>query len=227
MLKKIKSLFITEIEEPIGEEQPVEKVEKVDMEKGEKPEKEQRKEQKKEESEFTGRGEPNPDFIGILINAMQDAREEDFDYLHFKNNLKSLNHLDFDAPTQFKTAYAIAKNQGVDRDSLVKSASSFIEVLNREEDKFNQSLESQKQNRIELRKENIRKLRDQIFEKQTEIEKLEEEIRQLEGDIGEEKNELQENRERIERTSADFSASLEFLKKKITADIESLKKYLD
>ena len=172
-------------------------------------------------------GQPSADFVGILINAMQDARREDFDYLHFKQNLKSLDHLDFDLKTRFQTAFAIARNQGVDRNILIESAGFFLAVLENEEKKFLETLDKQKENRVQTKKDAIRSIRDEIFQKQTEIEQLQEEIRKLESKIEGEKAELMSNRARIEKTTSDFNSSIVFLKKKIETDIENLKKYLD
>lgn len=223
MLNKLKSLFVTEV---VEREEEL-KLGKMQEEKSVSGEEERREEPATAGVEPPVSGQPSAEFMGILMNALQDSRNQDFDYLHFKENLKSLDDLNFDEKTRFQTAFAIARNQGVDRELLIQSATFFLSVLAKEEEKFKQTLEQQKDRRILSKKDDIRKLREEIFRKQTEIEQLQEEIRKLESKIDGEKAELMSNRARIEKTSADFGGTLAFLRKKIEADINHLKKYLD
>lgn len=226
IINHLKSLFVVEVEERPS---PKEKSEREKSEVGPKGEKKMDKEQEKKYSKINdpADGQPSAKFIGILINAMQDAREDEIDYLHFKENLKSLKHLDFDEKTKFQTAFAIAKNQGIDKEKLEHSCNYFLKILESEDSKFQASLENQKSGRIGSRKEKIKSLRDQIFQKQSEIEQLKEDIRQLEGDINKVKDTLMEQRERIEKTASDFQSSLHFLRNKIVRDLENINKFLD
>lgn len=224
MLNKLKSLFVTEV---VEKESNLPKRDDMKENKSEPEVQDSIDAAPREEVDVPVGGQPSAEFMGILMNALQDARSEDFDYLHFKENLKSLDDLNFDQKTRFQTAFAIARNQGVNRELLIQSASFFLSVLSREEEKFKQTLEHQKNRRVMSKKDDIRKLREEIFKKQTEIEQLQEEIRKLESKIDGEKAELMNNRARIEKTSGDFSGTLAFLRKKIETDINNLKKYLD
>jgi len=223
--KKVKSLFFTEIKVDKSE---VEKTLNINMEEDRKQTGQELKneEERKDEQSKRVSGKPNNDFLAILITAMQEASREEATYLEFKQNLKSLRHLDFDDKTRYETAFAIASNQGVDKQKLLESASFFQRVLEKEGKKFESTLETQRTNRIAAKKLKIKNIRDQIFEKQNEIEKIKEEIRKLEEQIGNEKETMNENRNRIEQTATDFFNSLEFLKAKIIKDIDNFNKYL-
>ena len=224
---KIKSLFIQEVEEN-EHQSSIEEKEDKHMEKDQEHT-ERDKDKQEEKSEGRQKavgGRPNNDFLAILITAMQEASRDDATYLEFKQNIKSLRHLDFDDKTRYETAFAIASNQGVDKQKLLDSAAFYKKVLDKEGEKFESTLENQRQTRVDARKLEIKKIRDQIFEKQNEIEKIKEEIRQLEEQISAEKEGMNENRTRIEKTASDFFSSLEFLKSKIVKDIDNFKKYL-
>ncbi len=224
---KIKSLFIQEVEEN-EHQSSIEEKEDKHMEKDQEH---TERDKDKQEGKSEGRqkavvGRPNNDFLAILITAMQEASRDDATYLEFKQNIKSLRHLDFDDKTRYETAFAIASNQGVDKQKLLDSAAFYKKVLDKEGEKFESTLENQRQTRVDARKLEIKKIRDQIFEKQNEIEKIKEEIRQLEEQISAEKEGMNENRTRIEKTASDFFSSLEFLKAKIVKDIDNFNKYL-
>ena len=224
---KIKSLFIQEA----GEDDIQSSIEEKEAKHMEKDQEHTERDDYKQEEKSEGRqkavgGRPNNDFLAILITAMQEASRNDATYLEFKQNIKSLRHLDFDDKTRYETAFAIASNQGVDKQKLLDSAAFYKKVLDKEGEKFEATLENQRQNRVDARKLEIKKIRDQIFEKQNEIEKIKEEIRQLEEQISAEKEGMNENRTRIEKTASDFFSSLEFLKSKIVKDIDNFKKYL-
>lgn len=223
--KKFKSLFIQEVNGDYPEEELIpDKLMKKD--KGEAEEEFQKEEVKKEEIPDVVGGKPSNDFLAILITAMQEASREDATYLEFKQNIKSLRHLDFDDKTRYETAFAIASNQGVDKQKLLESATFYKNVLDKEGKKFELTLENQRRNRIDGRKLEIKKIRDLIFEKQNEIEKIKEEIRKLEEKISSEKEVMNNSRTRIEQTAGDFFSSLEFLKAKIVRDIDNFNKYL-
>ncbi len=221
LIDRIKSLFLVEVPKsdtsapsdmsPPESQKPPERTVETD---------------KEEEGELNP-GKPSSEFLSILINAMKAAAEKESVYLDFKQNIKSLNHLDFDQKTKYETAFAIASNRGVDKEALMKSARYFLTVLDEEQNKFDRTLGSQRQLRINNKKEEIKKLRDEIFAKQSEIEKIQEEIRQLEQKISTEKQELNDQREKIEKTAADFKGSLRFLKSKIKKDLENFNDYLD
>ncbi len=224
---KIKSLFIQEVEEN-EHQSSIEEKEDKHMEKDQEHT-ERDKDKQEEKSEGRQKavgGRPNNDFLAILITAMQEASRDDATYLEFKQNIKSLRHLDFDDKTRYETAFAIASNQGVDKQKLLDSAAFYKKVLEREGKKFETTLENQRQTRVDARKLEIKNIRDQIFEKQNEIEKIKEEIRQLEEQISAEKEGMNDNRTRIEKTASDFFSSLEFLKAKIVKDIDNFNKYL-
>nr|MBS0036863.1 hypothetical protein [Saprospiraceae bacterium] len=223
LLDKIKSLFVVEMEDESIDNKSSQT---EDNEKDTPREDEESGRELKEEAVNNPAGKPSNDFLAILINAMQSAAKEEGIYLDFKQNLKSLNHLDFDLKTKYETAYAIAKNQGIDKEDLMRSAQFFLAVLDRENEKFEETLNLQRNRRIIDKKEEIKTLRDQIFSKQNEIEKIQDEIRQLESTIQSEKDELNDNRKKIEKTVADFESSLNLLKSKIQKDLEHFNNYL-
>ena len=223
-LDKIKSLLVKKVEKHDSESE-INLDKEMGKEKNQRGEENRAQESKSVDQSKVSSGKPNNDFLAILINAMQEASKEEATYLEFKQNIKSLKHLDFDDKTRYETAFAIASNQGVDKEKLLQSAAFFQRVLDNEGNKFNETLEAQRSNRVEAKKFEIKEIRDQIFDKQNEIEKIKEEIRKLEEKISAEKNVLIESKNRIEQTASDFISSLNFLKAKIVKDIENFNKY--
>jgi len=157
---------------------------------------------------------------------MEANNIDGFDYLEFKQSLKSLEKMPMDEQTRFKSAYAMAQTMGATPDHLVKTANHYIRVLLQEEEKFGQALANQKTKQIGDKENQIKQLDNVIKEKKKTIEQLKKDIEEHTKGMEAMKNEISDAAVKVESTKNDFHASFASLVGQIKKDIESMKSYL-
>ncbi len=218
MLKKIKSLFIIEDEKapkPQGEpsggevEQPAPRQAfQFDVASG------------------GGDGVVQDKFLEVLFNALESHDQDGFDYLEFKDFLKSLAQLQMDEPTRFKSAYATAQTMGTTKEKILTSAKAYLDVLAKEEKKFQDALAGQKEKNLTGKQEEIKALEKTIQQKQADIEKLTAGIESDRQQIRTLETEINEASDKIMQTAKDFDATYKALVEQIQSDVENIEHHL-
>lgn len=216
-IKNLKSLFVVE------EEDTNKKI----------PSKTKPKEQPKTKIQKTSfiptaamNGKTDEKFMNILLQALEKANQPGYDYLEFMNAIKSLAKMNMDEATRFKSAYTLAQTMGVTPDQLEKSAAYYIEVLKKEEAKFQNALVHQQQNNIGARTEAIKTNQKAIEEKQKHIINLQKEIENHQKQIKKLQSEVETAKSKVSTTNANFIASYQFLVNKIKGDIAKMRQHL-
>ena len=97
----------------------------------------------------------NESFDEILYQAMEKANQSGFDYLEFKQSLKSLQNMGMTDEVKYKSAFAMAQTMGVQKQPLLDSAAHYIQVLGIEESDFSKALQKQINEQIDLKKTQI------------------------------------------------------------------------
>ncbi len=216
MLKKLKSLFIVEVEDKKSKKPP------------------QKKEKEKpvpnppsvQESVSGKPGQVTDKFLDVLFDAMEKNNLDGFDYLEFKQSLLSLKKVNMDEPTRFRSAYAMAQTMGASVQHLIKTAQHYIDVLAKEEKKFESALANQKANRIGSKQKEITQLEQLMKDKQTRIKQLQKEMTEHEKQIDTLKRVIGDAASKIETTKNNFIASYNTLVGQIYKDIENMKQFL-
>lgn len=171
-------------------------------------------------------GKISSKFTDVLLKAMEANNLDGFDYLEFKQSLKSLEKMPMDEQTRFKSAFAMAQTMGATPDHLVKTANHYIRVLLQEQEKFGQALANQKTRQIGDKENQIKQLENIIKEKTTRIEQLKADIQKHSKDMEAMKAEISNATVKVESTKNDFHASFNHLVGQIKKDIESMKNFL-
>jgi hypothetical protein len=171
-------------------------------------------------------GKISSKFTEVLFKAMHDNDLDGFDYLEFKQSLKSLEKMPMDEQTRFKSAFAMAQTMGATPDHLVKTANHYIRVLLQEEEKFGLALANQRTRQIGDKENQIKQLESVIKEKTDQIAKLKADIEKHTKDVKAMKGEISNAAVKVENTKNDFRASFNNLVNQINKDIESMKNYL-
>lgn len=221
MFDKLKSLFVVEDEEvsktnpsgkaKSGEPASAAKDEKIDV---------------PISSITPSSGKVQSKFLDVLLKSMEANDLDGFDYLEFKQSLKSLEKMPMDVPTRFKSAFAMAQTMGATPDHLIKTADHYIKVLLNEEEKFGQALVNQRSRQIGNKENQIKQFENLIKEKTSKIKQLKAEIEKHNTDMGKMKNDIAKATVKVESTKNDFHASFNHLVSQIKKDIESMKNYL-
>jgi len=218
MLKKIKSLFVVEEAEatmPPQNNTAITKDEKPDPVPVKAP-----------PTNIKVDGSSDQQLTTKLMEAIENNNLEGFDYLEFKNTLTSIIHVITDESTRYRTAFEMAKTMGASKDTLLESINHYVEILKKEESKFKDALENQKQKQITSREEELKRLQDSVQEKETQIQELTAEITHTRKKMDEKRAELQEAVDKIENTNAQFNASIRLVNDQLVNDRQNLTKYI-
>lgn len=173
-----------------------------------------------------GKGQATSKFIEIMFGAMEKHNLDGFDYIEYKESLKSLEKMPMDEQTRFQSAFAMAKTMGATPQKLIDAASHYLKVLEHEEKKFEQALENQRTRQIGGREKQIKDLEVGIQQKAKHIKKLTKEIEQSQKQLEGIKSEISGAVSKVETTKNNFIASYQVVVTQIKGDIEKMKKYL-
>jgi chromosome segregation ATPase len=171
-------------------------------------------------------GKVNDQFTEVLFRAMEAQNLEGFDYLEYKQSLRSLRDMPMDEPTRYQSAMAMARTMGASGQSLMDSAQYYINVLREEERKFEAAAAKQKSQQVGAKEEQFQQLEEAVKTKEAEIQRLQNEITAHREEMKSLRQEIKEASEKVESTQNDFIASYNNLVNQIHADIEKMKQYL-
>jgi hypothetical protein len=219
MFKKLKSLFV--IEE--GATSPDTK---STSESREKPEKESSTPAFTVTPTHAGPGQVQDKFLDVLFNALSSANQEGFDYMEFKDFLKSLANVPMDDSTRYKSAFATAQTMGATKDKILASARHYVSILAAEQAKFQDALEGQKKRNLTGKQDEIKKLEQTIQQKEKDIEKLKADIEAHRTQIGTFEQEIGSASEKLSQTASDFDATYKALLSQIEGDVKNIESHL-
>ena len=222
MFKNLKALFIIEEEETLKGKTAKKSTPKPE----EKAPQQKAKTTKVEPPMTTEPGKVTQKFMDVLLKALEANNLDGFDYLEFKQSLASLKKMPMDEPTRYQSAFAMAQTMGATPDHLVKTAEHYINVLKKEEQKFEKALINQRNVQIKEKDAEIQQLDKTIQAKANEIKKLTQEIEGHQKKIKALQGERSKAAHKVETTKNNFIASFETLVGKIAADVDNMKKYL-
>ncbi len=171
-------------------------------------------------------GAINDKFMNVLIKAINDQDLPSFDYLEFKESLKSLSKMPMDEQTRFQSAFAVGKTMGATPKKLIDAAEFYIRVLGEEDSKFQQALVNRQSTQVDGGKKELAQLEKNIQARKKQIEDLN---KQIELDLKkreELKQQVQNASGKMTKTKNDFSVTYNHLVGQIRADIEKMKRYL-
>ncbi|HRO07776.1 MAG TPA: hypothetical protein PK047_02860 [Saprospiraceae bacterium] len=164
----------------------------------------------------------NEKHVQMLMTAIQQNNMEGFDYLEYKNSLKSISNVISDETMRYKSAFEMAKTMGLDKKKLLDSAAFYLNVLGGEQKKFLDAIENQKSKQIQGRVNTIEDLDNKIVEKKKTIEQLNKDLESINEQMSVLKKEINEEVTKIEVTNKQFMASYEYVTSQIKEDIEKI-----
>jgi len=164
--------------------------------------------------------------MNVLIKAINEQDMPSFDYLEFKESLKSLSAMPMDEQTRFQSAFAVGKTMGATPEKLISAANFYIKVLSEEDTKFKQALANRQSTQVDGGKNELAQLDKNIEARKKQIENLN---KQIEIDLKkreELKKKVQNATGKMAKTNNDFTVTYDHLVGQIKADIEKMQRYL-
>ena len=171
-------------------------------------------------------GKVDDKLLGVLAAAIRKANIDGFDYLEYKESIKSLEKMDMSESTRFQSAFAMAKTMGANPQRLIQSAEYYLGILDEEGIKFGGVIENQRRAKIGDKGERIKQMEELVQQKLHEIERIKKEIEQLNTEIETENNSMAVAQQKIEQTKMNFESSFQQVYSTIKNDIEKMKSYL-
>jgi vacuolar-type H+-ATPase subunit I/STV1 len=171
-------------------------------------------------------GKVQDKFLDVLFGALESNNQEGFDYMEFKDFLRSLANVPMDDSTRYKSAFATAQTMGATKEKILKSAQQYVSILANEQSKFQEALNGQKQRNLTGKQEEIRRLEENIKNKEAEIEKMKAEIQSHRTQIGTLEQEINGASEKLTQTANDFEATYQALLGQIQADVKNIESHL-
>ena len=164
-------------------------------------------------------GKPDQKFTDLLLKAIESNNFDGFDYLEYKNSLKSIEAVIPDEGMRFKSAFEMAKTMGLSKDKLIQSAEGYLNILVSEDKKFKDALENQKAKQIQGRSDQLASIEKSILDKQ----KMNKEIEASKNQLSSVRNEINDAVVRIDVTNQQFVASYNLVYNQIYQDIQKIK----
>lgn len=179
-----------------------------------------------EEIPSSSEGRISEKFLKVLLKALEENNREGFDYLEFKEFLRALDQMEMDEPTKYRSAFANAKTMGASLEGLEASSRYYLDVLKKEEVKFEAAVKHQRVRIVENRQNELSRLEQLVEQKEAQIRKLTAEIEQHKAQMTEEQKKISDARAKIERTKNNFLFTYNTLVKQIQSDIQNMNQYL-
>jgi hypothetical protein len=168
-------------------------------------------------------GKPDPKFTDLLLRSIESNNMEGFDYLEYKNSLKSIESVIPDEIMRYKSAFEMAKTMGLSKEKLIQSASHYLNILISEDKKFKDALANQKTKQIQGRADQLAAIEKSVVDKQQMIEKLNKEIDASKGQLEAVRKEINDAVVKIDVTNQQFVSSYNLVYEQIYNDIEKIK----
>lgn len=171
-------------------------------------------------------GKVNEDIQKSLLEALEKANLEGFDYFEYAKALDVLKTAIPAEQTRFQTAFATAAVMGVTKAKLLDTANHYLNALKTKESEFTKVVSEKIKNDVTGLEAQLPELQKSIQVKAEQIQKLTEEINAVQAKSTEITNQISENKIKIERVQNDFASTLKIIVDKIGSDIQKIQTYL-
>ena len=171
-------------------------------------------------------GQVNEKFLNVLLEAMEKNNLQGFDYMEFKQFLKSLDKVEMDEGTKYRSAFATGQTMGATKDNLLSSASRYLDILKQEEDRFEQAVKNQRSKLVDDKVKGISDLEKSITQKEQQIAQLTAEIEEVKKEIQKRKEDVALAQAKVQQTQSDFQHTYKLLMGQLQEDIDKIKSYL-
>ena len=165
-------------------------------------------------------------FIDALLRAIKDNALDKFDYIKFKKSVMSLQGMNLDEETAFKSAFATASTLGTTKENLLRTSKHYQNVLNKEKLQFAEAMKNQLEERVSKKLKDTEELKLRIKEYEQKITKMQREMQAYQKKIQNVDTEIEKSKAKIESTRENFMAAYEAFSKTIEEDILLINQYL-
>lgn len=169
---------------------------------------------------------PDEQFLSVLLSALEENNVEGYDYLEFRDALRSLRQMAMDEPTRFRSAFAVAQTMKATRDFLLRSGRVYLHVLDQEKASFLKALREREERDIAGRQLRVTQLEEDVRLKEQQIQALQQAIQEARREQAQTRAEVSQLQDRMTQTQERFTSAQTFLQEEIQADLSKIEQYL-
>lgn len=161
-----------------------------------------------------------------LVGALERENLPGFDYLEFKQALERLQAMNMEEEVAFKSAFATASTMGLTKDKLLKTASHYKKVLDKEQKSFESALQKQIKAKVDGKRKEVETLRKKLASYEAKIKELEQLKASATKTISEADQTIQAAQDSINEVHQRFEVTLQALHNQIDKDITDIERFL-
>lgn len=178
------------------------------------------------QKEVVGSGTIDKRLKERLLQAIDAANLEGFDYLEFRSSIQALASLPLDEATRYKSAFATAGTMGLTVDKLLQTAAFYRNIIEKEREKIKTEMDNRIKESLGSKQREKEMLEQQIQAKQQQIQVLNEQMKQHQQQIEQIQQYMNDVSNKVEETRRNFALTFDSLARPIDSDIEKIKLYL-
>ncbi len=171
-------------------------------------------------------GSVNDRFVKVLLEAMEAANQQGFDYLEFKKSLQNLKKMNFTDSVRFQTAFAAAQSMGVTPKQLQDSAQHYLDTLSAEQKKFSNALAGQRAQQISEKEGELKQIDADIGRQEAKIKELQSQIEQAKTAQAKLRKTIKGSVDKLAKTQADFEVTFKIITDGIEQDKAHMAEFL-
>lgn len=163
--------------------------------------------------------------LELILSHLEEHNLPGFDYLEFKHVLKMSESSQKGEADCYTAALTMTKSMGSTGEKLIQDAQHYIDILNTEQQKFDQQAMLDMGTSIAEREKRMNEAQKLIAEKEAAIEQLKKEIEQERQLIDATKDVISEIIIDTKKKKQDFSVAVSHIKQQIDNDISNIRIY--
>lgn len=161
-----------------------------------------------------------------LLDAIKDSYIAEFDYLKFMHSVQTLQNMEMDEETAFKSAFATARTMGFTKEAFVKTHRYYLKVLSNQRERFAEALKRQREEKISGKSDKFAEIRKRIADNEKKIKKLQEENKAYALKLEQSDSTIEKEKAKLKKVTKNFVKSYEFIETQLKTDLELFEKYI-
>ncbi len=157
-----------------------------------------------------------------LLKSIAQAHIKEFDYLKFKQSVKTMLSMDMEEEKSIRSAFATASTMGLTKDKLLKTAYHYQTALNKEKQKFATALKNRIAKDVDGRRLEAQKFSKEIESHKVKIQKLEKEIVLYQEKVDSVESDVNSAMSKIKATRDSFKLTFDDLYGQLEHDINNI-----